>query len=275
MLRVLCPILLVATLAGFGPARAHEFWLEPQEFRLDPGDRLVAQAKVGETLEGEILGYYPQATVNFDLTQGDNTLPVTGAYEQIPAVDTPVLGEGLHILRFQSANYQLTYETFAEFAKFIREWQLDGALQEHADAGFPETNIREVYFRYAKSLVQVGADAGPGAESGGDRAFGMPLELIARDNPYALPAGETLRLDLLFQGEPLVDGRIKVFHRAPGGGVTVTMMRTDIRGGVSVPSSLGFYLVNAVYLDIASPRMQMLLGASWQSLWASLTYEIE
>ena len=259
----------LAALAAVGAASAHEFWLEPRDFHLAPQERLVADAMVGQTLEGEVLGYYPDATVHLDLTHGGETRPVTGAYEQIPAVDTPLLGDGLHILRFQSANYQVTYEAFADFAKFVDEWDQDWALEAHAANGFPTRDIREVFFRYAKALIDVGDGEGE------DRALGMPLELVALTNPYAEPAPDAVRLELRLLGEPLAGGRVKVFHRAPDGAVEVTPLETDAEGLVSVPTAPGFTLVNAVVLDRASPRMRTFLGASWQSLWASITYDIE
>jgi hypothetical protein len=254
-------------LAFAGPVAAHEFWLEPEDFHLEAGDRLVANGKVGQTLEGEVLGYYPEATVHFDLTRGADSAPVTGAVGQIPAVDMAVLGPGLNVLRFQSSNYQVTHETLADFASFLEDWDQEWAMQTHLDNDLPQTGIREVFFRYAKALVEVGDGAGD------DRALGMPLELVALDNPYA--ATGPIELELRLKGEPLADGSVKVFRRAPDGAVTVAPLRTDARGRFAAPGEPGLYLVNAVYLDLASERMQMFLGASWQSLWASMTYELE
>ena len=64
-----------------------------------------------------------------------------------------------------------------------------------------------------------------------------------------------------------------MFRRAPDGEIELRRLRTDAAGRVQVPRAPGFHLVNAVYLAEASPRMQMFLGAAWQSLWASLTYD--
>lgn len=260
--------LLLGVLAG-PPAVAHEFWLEPKDFRIAPEDPLVARGLVGQTLEGEELGYFPESTVLLDLTRGPETVAITGEPEQVPAVDTVPLGPGLHVLRFQSANYQVSYLNFDEFAEFIDEWELDWALAEHAARGFPEEDIREVYFRYAKALVAVGEG------EGSDRALGMPLELVALDNPYTASDSDTIEVQLIFDGAALADGRVKHFHRAPDGEVEVTRLRSDADGRVTVLATPGFHLINAVYLDLASPRMQMFLGASWQSLWASLTYGTE
>ena len=266
LLLILAPL---AVLAAAGAGSAHEFWLEPHDAHLAPGDRLVADTMVGQMFEGEILGYDPKATVHLDLTRGDESRPLIGVLGQVPAVDMPPLGDGLNILRFQSANREVTYETFAEFAEFAEEWGQDWALEAHAANGFPTRDIREVYFRYAKALIGVGDGEGQ------DRALDMPLELVALTNPYAEPAPEAVRLELRFLGEPLAGGSVKVFHRAPDGAVEVTHLETDADGMVSVPTAPGFTLVNAVVLDLASPRMQMFLGASWQSLWASITYHIE
>ena len=268
-LKALAAALLFAGPILGSPGVAHEFWLEPKEFRLEPGERLVARGLVGETLAGEELGYYPEATERLDLTLGAQTAPVGGAPEQVPAVDAQTLGEGLHVLRFQSANYQVSYPTFEKFETFLDEWDFDWALAEHAAREFPRENVREVYFRYAKALVAVGDG------EGADRPLGMPIELVALDNPYLAKPGDMLEIELRFGDAPLADGRVKHFHRAPDGTVEMTRLRSDAAGRIRVPATPGFHLINAVYLDLASERMQMFLGASWQSLWASLTYGVE
>lgn len=267
MLRI-APPLLALTLVG-STACSHEFWLQPLDYSLAPGDRLVANGYVGQTLEGDVLGYFPEATVAFDLTRGESTLPVRSEPGQIPAVDMPLLGEGLHVLRFQSANYELSYEEYDAFVKFVDEWRQHWALDVHRANGFPQTDIREVYFRYAKALVKVGAG------EGSDVALGMPLELVARTNPYTAPADAAVVVELQFLGEALSGGAVKAFHRAPDGTVTVAPLETGPDGTIVVPRAPGLTLINAVVLDTASPRMQEILGASWQSLWASLTYEID
>lgn len=267
--KALAAALLFAGSTAGSPGAAHEFWLEPEAFRLQPGERLVARGFVGETLAGEELGYYPEATERLDLTLGANTVPLAGAPEQVPAVDARTLGEGLHVLRFQSANYQVRYPTLEEFETFLKEWDFDWAVAEHAARDFPREDIREVYFRYAKALVAVGDG------EGADRALGMPIELVALDNPYLAKPGDTLEIELRFLDAPLADGRVKHFHRAPDGTVEMTRLRSDAAGRITVPASPGLHLVNAVHLDLASERMQMFLGAAWQSLWASLTYGVE
>lgn len=269
MLRGLAAALVSVGLVVGAPGAAHEFWLEPEVFRLEPGQRLVARGFVGETLTGEELGYYPEATEALDLTLGAQTVPVTGAPAQVPAVDVQTLGEGLHVLRFQSANYQVSYPTFEKFEVFLDEWDFDWARTEHVARDFPRENIREVYFRYAKALVSVGEGEGT------DRALGMPIELVALDNPYLAEAGDVLEFELRFLDAPLADGRVKHFHRAPDGTVEMTRLRSDAAGRIRVPAAPGFHLINAVHLDLASERMQMFLGAAWQSLWASLTYAVE
>jgi cobalt/nickel transport protein len=254
---------------GTGRPAAHEFWLEPVDFHPARSDRLVADGWVGQDLDGEKLGYFPESTVHFDLARGAESAAVTGQPGQVPAVDLPLAGDGLHVLRFQSANYQVTYPTLAKFEAFLEEWDQTWALQARADRDLPAENIREVYFRYAKALIDVGS--GDGADPG----FGMPLELVALTNPYAEPAAVAVELELRFKGAPLPGATVKVFRRGQQGGVEVRRMKTDASGRVSVPSNPGFHLVNAVHLAEASPRMQMFLGASWQSLWASITYDVE
>jgi cobalt/nickel transport protein len=266
--RVSC-LALAAVLATTLQPAAHEFWLEALDFHPEPSDRLLAKALVGQTLKGEGIGYFPEVIAHLDLTRGAEATPLNGTVGQLPAVDAAPLGDGLQVLRFQSENYQVTYPTLAKFAVFLDEWDQGWAIEVGASKGFPVEDIREVYFRYAKALIDVGTGAGS------DPGLGMPFELVALTNPYAEPVPQAVVLELRFKQAPLADAVVKVFRRAPDGAVEVERLRTDASGRVGVPRRPGFYLANAVYLAEASPRMQMFLGASWQSLWASITYEIE
>lgn len=271
MLRHFPAFLITCAAVSFGQiADAHEFWIEPVATRVAVGEPLEARTYIGNAFEGEELANYPSMQVMFDITLGDQTRALGGAAEQIPAVSTPALGEGLHVLRYQSRDFQLTYETYADFLAFLKEADRMDLAEAQGSGSAPQDGIREVYFRYAKSLIAVGDGAGS------DRWMGMPWELVALTNPYTAARRAAMKFELRFNAELQADAAVHVFVRAGDGTISQLRLRSDSRGIVTVPSDIGgTYMVNAIKVMPASKRMEYLLGATWQSLWASATYVIE
>lgn len=254
---------LTLTLGLAAPAAAHEFWIEPNSYRVAPGDAITARTMIGGEFTGEELGNYPSMQQIVDVWQGDTGQPLTGPEERVPALKTPPLGPGLAILRYQSTNFQVTYDSYAKWVLFLLEaGRTDLMAQQDRDQP-----ISEVYFRYAKSLVAVGDG------QGADRFLGMPLELVALTNPYT-DTGD-MRLRVMFMDAPVPNAAAHVFFKDASGTSTYTRLRADAQGEIVVPATApGAYMVNAIQILPAGPRIQQLVGAQWQSLWASMTYEI-
>jgi uncharacterized GH25 family protein len=264
-MRTLVRAAALALLAAAAPAAAHEFWIEPLAARVAPGTALAARAMVGEGLAGEELANHAAMQEVADVGPGAARTPLAGPDGRTPAYLTPPLTEGLNILRVQSRAFQVTYAGWDKFTAFLDEAQRPELAAAHLARGLPREGIREVYVRYAKALVAVGAGAGS------DAFLGMPFELVALDNPSAAPG--PMRVELRLGGEPLAGAPAEAFHRAPDGSVTRTRLRTDAAGTVSTPAAgAGFTLVSAIHIVPATPRIAALTGASWQSLWASLSY---
>ncbi len=262
-------IILAASCCGQLVA-AHEFWIEAAAGTVATGEPIIARTFIGTTFEGDEIANHPSMQVTFDITLQDTTRPLGGADGQLPAVSTTPLGEGLHILRYQSRDFQLSYETYDDFLAFLTEADRMDLAAVHDERGLPREDIREVYFRYAKSLVAVGDGAGA------DRFLGMPLELTALTNPYTAAPDSPINLELRFNNETQADAAVHVFIRADDATVSTLRLRSDSRGIVTVPTDIkGTYMVNAIKVLPASARMTYLLGASWQSLWASATYVVE
>ena len=105
--------------------------------------------------------------------------------------------------------------------------------------------------------------------AGYDRVLGFTLELVPRANPYALRAGGTLPVQVLFQGRPL-SGALVVAINADEAERKISA-RSDSSGRVSLRLGReGAWLVKAVHM-VPAPSGS---NADWESLWASLTFEL-
>lgn len=250
--------------------RAHEFWIEPTRFEVSESERIVADLRVGQYFKGnsQVLAPYKFESLNVIDSRGSR--PVNGRLGDLPAVKVAPRTTGLHILAYRSKPTSVVYSSYEEFASFVRKQGLDSLAGEHRRRGLPETDIKEVFSRYAKSLLRVGS------ATGSDRTLGMPLELVAETNPYAGDETGPVMVRLLRDGQAYADAQISIFRKQRGCEASRTTVRTDARGRAAIPrAGGGRFLVNAVH--VAEPSAQTRANyqdALWESMWASLTYAL-
>ncbi len=252
------------------PASAHEYWLEPARPLAAAPARLVADARVGQFFLGEALPWLPDSVARLGVVDAKGRRFLSPLPGDMPMFDTATRAPGPQILFLETKPETLTWETREKFLEFLKEKKLEEVYPLHRRRGLPEAGFREHYVRHAKALLLRGASGGAPA----DRALGMALELVALDDPFAL-AGEdgTLRVRLLWRGQPLADADVQVFasaqpvaERRP---VQPLHLRTDAEGVVRVPVHAGVrYLLNAVRMEPLPEDS----GAVWMSHWASLTF---
>ncbi len=253
--------------AGAAPLAAHEFWISPKAYTIEPGGQLVADIRVGQMFRGAAYAYIPNEFKRFDLVQGNAVMPVEGRIGDRPALKMAPPGEGLVVVVHQTGNSVLTYTEARKFRNFVTEKDFAWALEEHAARGLPETGFRERYSRYGKSLIAVGSGVGS------DRAVGLETEIVALANPYTDDVSRGLPVRVLYQGQPRVDTQVEIFTNAPDGLVTKTAVRTDARGVAVIPVRPGHeYLVDAVVMRALEPPTAN--SPVWESLWASLTFAV-
>ena len=261
------PIGIVAGLLALTcmPALAHEFWISPERGAIDPGELITADLKVGQRLKGESYPYLSNRFQFFTRTVGEKTRDVTGLEGDIPALSTPAEGSGLTVIAHQTVAFRVTYDDWAVFRRYLSEEGLDAFAEDHRRRGLPESGFAERYTRTAKALVQVG----PVQPGDADRFTGMPLELVAGANPYSADL-ENLPVRLLWQGVPLAERQITVFHDAGNTAeVTRRTVITDEEGRASVPLvGTGEYLLNAVHLEPVEDTPVV-----WASHWATLSFK--
>lgn len=261
------PFLVLLALCLPLPLAAHEFWIEPQAYRIAPDEPLVADIRVGEEFSGSTYSYSPRNFRRFDLVLNGDVQPVPGRAGDRPAVTMAVPQEGLGVIVHETGNLFLTYAKMDKFENFLRHKDWLPLLAEHRARGLPEEKFRERYIRYGKSLVAIGAGQGADAD------MGLETEIVALANPYTQTLTE-MPVQVLYQGAPRADAQVELFEKAPDGSVEVTLHRTDAEGQVRLPVRPGHaYLVDAVVIR-ALDGLEGDRPPVWESLWASLTFAV-
>ena len=244
-------------------APAHDVWIEASDFTPQPGHTVALQLKVGEHLSGEPLQLLPGLVKRFVLHDGSRVQAIQGRLGDDIAGRVRASSAGLQVVAYHSHPSRIELPA-AKFNPYLAEEGLDDVLAQRAQAQLSNSPARELYARCAKALLQVG----PVLPGQGDRAMGLPLELVAERNPYAVAAGDTLPVRITHLGRPLVGALVVAMNgRDPA---LKQALRSDADGRVHITlSEQGLWLVKAVHMVAAPPGWE----ADWSSLWASLTWD--
>lgn len=262
MRRLLSGVLGAALSAA--PLSAHDFWIEPSSFRPAVGATVGLRLFVGPHFEGEPFPRVPQLVSKFVLVSASGEEPIPGGPGDDPAGTIRVAEPGLAIVGYRSLNYPVSLDA-AKFEDYLKEEGLEKISALRAKRGETGKPGREVFSRCAKAILDVG---GAGT-TGFDRPLGFTLELVPEKNPYALRPGDALPVRLLLDGKPLAGALVHAqLHGEPAAGSSARTGR-DGRAALRLPKA-GFWMIKAVEMGPAPAGAD----ADWQSLWASLTFEI-
>ena len=262
----LTPILtLVLLICSTVPGLAHEFWIEPENYQIDAGEKVVAHLRNGEFFKGSSVAYFERRTVRFEAIQDGTRFPIAPRMGDIPAVDMVATEPGLLVLVHETEAATLKYTEWEKFLKFADHKDFPDVALRHAARDIPQTGFTETYRRFAKSLVGVGEGGGK------DIATAMETEFVALANPYVEPLAEGMPVQLFYRQMPRADAQIEVFEKSPEGKVEVTLLRSDADGRAVIPVKPGHsYLIDAVVLREVNDDPV----AVWETLWAALTFQV-
>lgn len=257
---------VICLLAGAAPAAAHDFWIEPAEFRPAVGESVPVVLRVGEDFSGTSQPFVPDWLVDFSVGGVDGRTPVKGFAGDDPATVLTARAPGLQLIGYYSQRSFVNLDA-DRFNAYLATEGLDAVIKARQRRGESATNGRELYSRCAKSLVRVGAAAG---SKGFDQVLGYPLELVPRTDPYALSPPGDLPLTLTYLGKPVAGVLVVAFTAEQP--AQRLRARTDGRGNVRLRLDRpGRWLIKAVHMvELPDSDPQ----ADWESFWASLTFEL-
>jgi hypothetical protein len=259
-------LVLLLHVFGAGAAQAHDFWIAPDSYRPSVGALLRARLRVGDGFVGEAYPRNPKHLRRFALVDASGERGLWGRTGSDPAGSVSIARAGGQAVVYRSAR-SATRLSARRFAAHLREHGLRSIVQLRARRGDANMPAREVFSRCAKALLLAGPKGGDGDDFHA-QALGLDLELVPDKSPYRLAPGEPLSIRLLYRGQPVRGARVAARSaRTPRRAVVA---RTDAQGRARLAlRRRGPWLVTAVHM-FEAPRG---LGADWESLWASLTFE--
>ena len=256
---------------------SHDMWLLPDRFVLEERETLVVRQFVGTELNsGEELPLLRRMTRRFELVTPEGRIDLLAALppeRQRPFIQ-PILSRRLDRrgpVLLAMEHYFIDSEfPRAQFLEYVREEGLDVHPPERAG----RTVERERYARSLKSLVQVG---GPPSGDLYRRVVGLPLEIVLLQNPYALNPGDTLDVQVLFEGRPLAGRQVTALNRQGQGAVSALKARTNAEGVARFRlDRAGLWLVRLVHMLPCTGRPAADCEVvDWESHWASFSFQLD
>lgn len=250
-----------------GLANGHEFWLLPRKFKYDVGEKMILDFMVGEGFEGEywdLSKHKVEKLVLFNRVTQMNLLPKIKATAG-SNVEHTFNNVGTHLIALESNQAFIELEP-EKFEEYLNEDGLEFVLDERAKRGEKNKNARELYSRFAKLLIQVGDRT----DETYKKSAGLKYEVIPSQNPYDLKSGDYLECKILYRGNPEPHALVKVWSHV-GNRIFLQNIYTESDGTIRFPiSTTGPWMVSSVkMIRSKSP------AAEWESMWASLVFEIE
>ncbi len=256
-------LLLSALLGLAAPAAAHEFWIEPSNFRPPIGKPLDVRLLVGQEFRGDTMIYLPESFERFVTVTARGTQNVSGLPGDDPAARLTPVDPGLLLIAYQSTRYSLDIDA-ATFKTYLEKEGLDSVRALRAQRGEQDKPVREVYTRCAKSLLAVdGRDTGLDVK----RPVGLHLEIVPLSDIYRLKRGQALEVQVLYENRPLAGAQLMAFSKKKP--KDRLLQRTDAQGRARfVLPHADIWMLSAVHMIPAPADAK----ADWESFWASLSF---
>lgn len=252
-------VLLGSTTAG-----GHEFWVEPSTFALERDGRIGVRLCVGDGFEGWSLARNTQRIEKFVAAGPAGEQPIVGLDGSDPAGIARFTTPGGYVIAYRS-NRAFTELPGDEFDAYLAEKGLEQIVALRKQRGASGRKVLEAYSRHAKSLIRVGDADG----SVVDRPMGLRLELVAGPELRRADADGLRSFRLLHDGKPLAGALVTATR--PGTTDGDLKVRTGADGRASFRlRAPGMWRVAVVHM-IKAPGD---IAADWESLWASLTFEL-
>jgi len=253
-------ILTAATLA------AHDTWLVPTQFRVTPGQPVQVALNTSEDFPTSEAAPAPERIARFEtVTAGGSAAVASYRVEGQSLVAEVTPGPGLTLVAAVTHPRLIVLEA-PVFTEYITEEGLEQIVAARAQRGESDKPGRERYSKVTKLAL---CAEGEGADF--RRPLGLQVEIVPETNPCGLRVGDTLRVQVLFQGRPLANVQVGAGYAGVHGHHYPVWVKTDVEGRAAIPfDRAGAWFVRTLHM-IPSTEFE---DADWQSWFSTLTFEV-
>jgi len=192
-------------------AHAHDFWVQPQDFRTDANTPLPFTLQVGHGPLRQRSPIPMRRIERLDAIAPDgSTRDMRSQLRLGGERDDGAIAfasDGAYLLVLQTDDRAESHLPAIRFNDYLRAEGLTPALALRESAHRMDTDGSENYRRIAKTIVRVG---GAPADAQITKALGLPLEIVPERNPCAIPRAATLPVRVDYERRPLAGALVKL-----------------------------------------------------------------
>jgi len=261
--------LLVCSWASF--IEAHDFWLQPSEYWIEPDtlDSMTLQVGHGPFRQRSPI---PLRRITRFQAIAPNGMAVDvhqglrlgqGAEDGDFRLNDP----GTYVLVLQTDDGAQTHLPAIRFNDYLKVEGLTPALEQRARLQRMDADGSERYSRCAKFIVQVGQPRA-GLQGQVDKPVGLPLEIVPEANPYGTKRPATFPVRVLYAGHALAGALVKLTNLANDASqFEVRLTDRDGRASFTMPNA-GAWLLNVIWTK-PLPRSE---ETDFETVFSSLSF---
>jgi uncharacterized GH25 family protein len=250
---------------------AHDFWVQPSEYWLEPQVVEPITLQVGHgpyrqrsPIPLNRITRFEAITPTGTIVDLRSNLHPGGATED---GDFRLRGPGAYVLVLETDARAQSHLPSIRFNDYLEGEGLTPALELRRRTNRMDSDGSENYSRRTKAIVQLGPP-GAGSQAQVTRPLGLPLEIVPEESPYTLPRPQTLPVRVMYEGRPLAGALVKLTsleHDA----VPFETHLTDCAGRASfaMPSH-GSWLLNVIWTK-PLPRAR---DTDFETVFSSLSF---
>ncbi len=193
---------------------AHEFWLQPSQFFVQPGSVIKLHLLVGENFNGDSWANRSTRTDKLLHYQYHKVTDITASIknDDTTACNIRLSEAGTHLLYLHSNPSYIALDA-DKFNDYLADDGLDNIValrQQNKELNKP---ARERYERFSKTFIQCGNVSSPLPAAQNDAMLDMQL----LNNPYTINSDNTLQIQAFFNQRPLTNKKIVAWHKTKEG----------------------------------------------------------
>lgn len=245
-------------------AFAHDTWVVPDRFRLQPPVKVTFEVTSGMEFPKLDSGPKPERVARSGLRLGGESkeLTILAASKEALKAEATISQPGLVVawLQFKPREITLTEDQVEEY---FEEAQVPEPVRKEWASQKGKTPFVEFYTKCAKTIFFSGDLA---SASGYEQPVGLALEIIPLTDPATFQTGKEASFRLLREGKPLAGVSIALHE---SGTSKPERQTTDGEGRVRFRfTKLGSALLATVHLRPPGS------DATWQSEFSTLTFDV-
>jgi uncharacterized GH25 family protein len=245
---------------------AHDLWLIPP-LKATRTKQVVIDAGVGMEFPLSVVAPAVERYPSKFVVQPDGkSLPLksAGKKDLVSFLEFEPAMQGIHVIAVETTPKILELEA-DRFNEYLVTDGMPHIFRLRAKEKTLNQPAKERYRKSPTALVSVGA----GAEGAWNKPIGLPLEIVALQNPFERKPGDTLRVQVLFH-KKLLAGANLGWQRPGDGDTPIGYVRTDAKGEALIPiSQTGLTTIRLTHMT--RPKTP---DYEWESFWTTLTFRV-